>query len=331
MTAAHSPILRVGTRGSALARWQTARVCEALAFAGYRTETIEIHTTGDLAPETPIGQLSDPALFTRQLDEAMQEGRIDLAVHSLKDLPTRLPGGIALVAVSAREDARDALVTRDGRGFSALPAGSRIATSSLRRRAQLLRARPDLEIVEVRGNVDTRLAKLDRNPSVAGTMLASAGLVRLGLGHRISERLPFSLMLPAPGQAALGVTARLDDTGSSQAAERAVHDVAAALCVGAERALLHALEGGCEVPVAALGELVDPTAMVTRSSGAVLRLRARVVSLDGRQAVEGQLAQAVRDLAGAEAVGRALAARLVAEGAGRILETLRAPSGGPSL
>lgn len=331
MSSPTATILRVGTRGSALARWQTARVCEALVAAGYPTETIEIHTTGDLAPETPIGQLSDPALFTRQLDEAMLDGRIDLAVHSLKDLPTRLPQGIALVAVSAREDARDALVTRDGSGFAALAHGACIATSSLRRRAQLLAARPDLDIVEVRGNVDTRIAKLDRNPAVAATMLAAAGLVRLGLAHRISERLPYDLMLPAPGQAALAVTARSVDARASAAAQRAIHDPRAAACVGAERALLHALEGGCEVPVAALGEFVDPAALISPSSGAVLRLRGRVVSLDGRRVVESVIERAVPDQHSAEAAGQELAALLVADGAGRILEALRTPTAGPSV
>lgn len=331
MSLPHDTVLRVGTRGSALARWQTARVCEALAAAGYRTETIEIHTTGDLAPETPIGQLSDPALFTRQLDEAMLDERIDLAVHSLKDLPTRLPEGISLVAVSTREDARDALITRDGSGFAALPPGACIATSSLRRRAQLLSARPDLEIIEVRGNVDTRLAKLDRNPAVAATMLASAGLVRLGLGHRISERLAYDLMLPAPGQAALSVTARTGDARATAAAERAMHDPRAAACVGAERALLHALEGGCEVPVAALGELVDPSVAIGASTSAVLRLRARVVSLDGVRVVEGVLERPIHNQQDADAIGRALAAQLVAEGAGRILEALRTPTAGPSV
>ncbi len=321
-------VLRIGTRGSALARWQTDRVCQALRDAGCRTEIIEIRTTGDLAPETPISRLADPALFTRQLDEAMLADRIDLAVHSLKDLPTALPAGITLAAVSAREDARDALVTRDGRGFSSLPPGARIATSSLRRRAQLLQARPDLEVVEVRGNVDTRLAKLDRDPAVAATMLAVAGLVRLGLAHRIAERLPLAMMLPAPGQAALAITARTDDAGGILAARRAVHHVPAELAVGAERALLHALEGGCEVPVAAYGEIVDPGSLAGGGTATVLKLRARVVSLDGRRVVEGQLVQPVAALADALAVGERLAERLKADGASQILEELSTRTGG---
>jgi hydroxymethylbilane synthase len=315
--------LKVGTRGSALARWQTGRVCQALEAGGVTTETIEIRTTGDLQPEVPIARLADPAMFTRQLDDAMLEGRIDLAVHSLKDLPTGLPTGIVLAAVSAREDARDALVTRDGRGWADLPAGSVIATSSLRRQAQIRRARPDLNVVETRGNVDTRLSKLDRNPELAATILAVAGLVRLGLAHRISERLPITMMLPAPGQAALAVTARAHDTVAIEAARRAVHNENAALAVAAERALLNHLEGGCEVPVGAYAELIDPVSLGDRAGPRVVRLRARVVSVDGRQAVEGHQAEPVDRMEQAEALGRALATQLLTEGASKLLEEFR--------
>lgn len=314
--------LRIGTRSSALARWQTSRVCQALNDAGVRTETTEIRTTGDLAPETPIARLSDPSLFTRQLDEAMLEGRIDLAVHSLKDLPTVLPSGIVIAAVSAREDARDALVTRDGRGWAELATGSVIATSSLRRTAQIRRARPDLEVVEIRGNVDTRLAKLDRNLDLAATILAAAGLVRLGLAHRISERLSVNLMLPAPGQAALAVTARENDASAMHAARTAVHDESAALAVSAERALLNQLEGGCEVPVGAYAELIDSVSSGSRGGGRLLHLRARVVSLDGRQSVEDQQTEEVGSMTQAEALGRGLAERLLANGAAKLLEEI---------
>ncbi len=318
----------MGTRGSALARWQTAHVCQALRVAGFRTETVEIATTGDLAPETPLRHLADPAVFTRQLDEAMLAGGIDLAVHSLKDLPTRLPPGIALVAISAREDPSDALVSRTGSLLASLPKGARVATSSLRRRAQLLRVRPDLELVEVRGNVDTRVAKLDRDPLVEATLLASAGLVRLGLSHRISERLAFEVMLPAPGQGALAVTARGDDAAAAEAARRAIHAPEAALCVSAERAVLHALQGGCEVPVAALGEMTEPEPAATHAAGKLLRLRARIVSLDGREMVEAELIRPIREAGSAQALGEALAARLIAEGGGRILAEL-SPRGRP--
>jgi hydroxymethylbilane synthase len=205
------PALRVGTRGSALARWQTDRVRERLERAGYVTERIEIRTTGDEVQHVPLSQIGSRALFTRQIDDAMLEGRIDLAVHSLKDLPTTLPAGIALVAVAEREDPRDALVGRGPLTWDDVRHGAVLATSSLRRRAQLLHLRPDLVVRDVRGNVDTRLAKLQANAEWTGILLAVAGLVRLGLGDRIGERLPPELMLPAPGQGALAVTARAGD------------------------------------------------------------------------------------------------------------------------
>lgn len=311
-----SRILRIGTRASALATWQTGRVAAAIEAAGCATRTVEIHTSGDLSPEVPLSQLNDPALFTRQLDEAMAAGRIDLAVHSLKDLPTAMPPGIVLAAVSSREDARDALITRAGTGFAALPNGARVATSSVRRRAQLLRARPDLEIVETRGNVDTRLAKLDRDPRLHATMLATAGLVRLGLGARISERLPFALMLPAPGQAALAVTARTDDTDAIAVARAAMHDSATAMAVIAERAVLQGLGGGCDVPVGAIAEW----------SGSALRLWTRVVSLDGATAVEAERTSVIASQTEAEAMGLEMAQRLIQDGARPILDECLAPA-----
>jgi hydroxymethylbilane synthase len=312
-------VLRVGTRASALALWQTNRVCETLSRRQRSTEIIEINTTGDLHAEAPIGQLADPALFTRQLDEAMLASRIDLAVHSLKDLPTRLPEGIVIAAVSAREDARDALVTRGG-GFAGIPDGGTIATSSLRRRAQLLRARPDLVITEIRGNVGTRLAKLEQHAEWSATVLAAAGLIRLGLEARIAERLSFDLMLPAPGQAALAVTARADDASAIDAVRRALHDERSALCVQVERGLLHDLEGGCEVPVAALAEFED-------AKGWTMRCRARVASLDGRQVAEADMVRPVSTPDEAEAFGRDLAAELRSGGAGRILDELGLAAG----
>jgi hydroxymethylbilane synthase len=312
-----SRVLRVGTRGSALARWQTDRVCEALARHGHATEIIEISTTGDIHAEVPMDQLSDPALFTRQLDEAMLAGRVDLAVHSLKDLPTEIPEGILLAAVSERQDARDALVTRHG-SFANLPPGGVVATSSLRRRAQLLRARPDLVVTEIRGNVGTRLSKLDQNPALAGTMLAVAGLVRLGLEARISERMPFDLMLPAPGQAALAVTARTDDAQAREVVREAMHDERTSLCVQVERGMLHELEGGCEVPVAALATFEGEHEM---------RCRARVASLDGRQVVEADVTRPVRTPDDAAAFGRDLAVDLRSRGAGRILDDLGLAAG----
>jgi hydroxymethylbilane synthase len=307
--------LRVGTRGSALARWQTDQVRARIHEAGSRTERVEIRTTGDEVQHVPLSRIGSRALFTRQIDDALLEGRIDLAVHSLKDLPTTLPAGIALVAVAEREDPRDALVGRGPLQWSELPEGAVLATSSLRRRAQLLHLRPDLDVRDVRGNVDTRLAKLDANAEWSAILLAVAGLVRLGLGDRIGQRLPPELMLPAPGQGALAVTARTGDAAAAEAARRAVHHPPTAVAVAAERAFLRTLEGGCQVPVAALAE---------RAPGGRLRLRGRVTSLGGERGVEGAEERALAEVHEADALGVALADRLLGEGAASILAEVRA-------
>jgi hydroxymethylbilane synthase len=311
-------LLRVGTRSSDLARWQTDRVRTLLRTAGHETEPVEIKTTGDLIPDIPLAQIGSRALFTKQIDDALLENRIDLAVHSLKDLPTELPSGITIAAISAREDASDALVGRGPLRWKEIPQGAVIATSSLRRRAQLLSARPDLQIVDARGNVTTRLAKLDGRRDWAATVLATAGLVRLGLAHRIGERLAHDVMLPAPGQGALAVTVRVEDTAVRDWVGRVVHNTEAALAVTAERALLRRLEGGCQVPVAAFAQ----TYSEGRHSG--LRLHARVISLDGETSVEGQSAELVQDEAAAASLGTSLAESLLAKGAAAILAEVRA-------
>ncbi len=315
-----SRTLRVGTRASALALWQTERVRDRLRDAGRGTERVEIRTTGDMVQEVPLSSIGSRALFTRQIDDAMLAGRIDLAVHSLKDLPTVLPRGIALAAVAEREDARDALVGRDGVMWADLPAGATLATSSLRRRAQLLYLRPDLRVADIRGNVDTRLAKLDARPEWTAILLATAGLVRLGLGHRISERLPPEVMLPAPGQGALAVTARADDEDAIGAAGAALHHAPTALAVSAERAFLRRLEGGCQVPVAAHAEI---------GADGLLRLRGRVVALLGERAVEGSDSGAADGPDAADALGVSLAERLLGEGAADILAGVRAAATPP--
>jgi hydroxymethylbilane synthase len=307
-----SRLLRIGTRGSALAVWQTERVRSRLHGAGCATERVAIRTTGDLVQDVPLAQIGSRALFTRQIDEAMLEGRIDLAVHSLKDLPTVLPPGIALVAVSEREDPRDALVGRGPIVWDELPDRAVLATSSLRRRAQLLHLRSDLNIRDLRGNVDTRLAKLDANAEWSAIVLAAAGLVRLGLASRIGQRLPPEIMLPAPGQGALAVTARAADSAAAAAA-RALHHGPSAKAAAAERAFLRTLEGGCQVPVGALAvEIPDG-----------LRLHGRVVSLRGERAVEGQELRPARDEAEADELGVRLAERLLDEGAASILAEVR--------
>jgi hydroxymethylbilane synthase len=306
--------LRIGTRGSALALWQTEHIRALLDSAGHRTERVEIRTTGDLVQQVPLSRIGSRALFTKQIDDAMLEGRIDLAVHSLKDLPTTLPAGIALAAVSEREDPSDALVGRGRCRWDELPKGGLLATSSLRRRAQLLHLRPDLRVADVRGNVDTRLAKLDAQPEWSGILLATAGLLRLGLESRIGERLPPTLMLPAPGQGALAVTVRDRDESLAAAVRRALHHPPTALAVTAERAFLRRLEGGCQVPVAAHAEL----------SGGHLRLHGRVVSLGGEHAVDGVESAEATDESSADALGVALAERLLGAGASAILAEVRA-------
>jgi hydroxymethylbilane synthase len=309
--------LRIGTRGSALALWQTERVRSLLASAGYETERVEIKTTGDLAPEVPLARIGTRALFTKQIDDALLERRVDLAVHSLKDLPTQLPPGILIGAVGLREDARDALVARGAIEWGAVPERAVIGTSSLRRRAQLLYHRPDLQIVDLRGNVDTRLAKLDSNAKWTAIVLATAGLVRLGLAHRIGERLAPELMLPAPGQGALAVTVRDQDDTVAAAVRNAVHDPTTALVVSAERAFLSGLEGGCQVPVAAHAVLQPG------ERRSVLQLHGRVVSPDGSAMVEGHHVGPVASEEEAVALGTALADRLLQQGAGVILAQSR--------
>jgi len=309
--------LRIGTRASALAVWQTERVRARLAELGYATERVEIRTTGDVVQELPLSRLGGRAFFTKQLDDAMLEGRIDIAVHSLKDLPTELPAGITLGAVGLREDAHDALVAREGLLWSTLPKTAVIATSSQRRRAQLLRASPDLRLSDIRGNVDTRLEKLERRTDWSAIVLAAAGLIRLGLGARISESLPFEVMLPAPGQGALAATVRVDDRVSGEAVHRALHDEATALAVSAERALLRRLEGGCQVPVGAHATIER------QADRTIVELWGRVVALDGKASVEGRRSGPATTVEEADALGAALAEDLLIEGAENILRSIR--------
>ena len=306
--------LRVGTRGSALARSQTALVTAAIVGElGRKVETVEIVTRGDRSTAA-LTQIGGTGVFVSALRDALRAGEIDLAVHSLKDLPTVLPDGLALAAVSRREDPSDALVGRGPVRWSDLPRHGTVGTSSLRRKAQLLHARPDLRVIDLRGNVDTRLRKLDAAEGWSAILLAAAGLLRLGLGHRIGERLPPEVMLPAPGQGALAVTARADDTQAIEMARRAVHDGGSALAVGAERAFLRRMEGGCQVPVAARAEL---------DAGGTLRLHGRVIALDGSRMAEGRESGAVREPADAEGLGTRLADRLMDEGAAEILAEVR--------
>lgn len=253
--------LRIATRGSALALRQTAIVRARLIAAHPELgapgaiETVAIRTTGDRVQDRPLAEIGGKGLFAREIEEALRDGRADLAVHSLKDLETRLPAGFALAAVLPREDPRDAFLARGATRLAALPRGARIGTSSLRRRAQLLSRRPDLVIVPLRGNVDTRLAKLAAG-EVDAIVLALCGLRRLGRADLASEILDPEIMLPAVGQGALALECRAGDE-AVRALLRPLDDPDTAACVGAERAMLAVLDGSCRTPIAGLAAIQD--------------------------------------------------------------------------
>jgi hydroxymethylbilane synthase len=307
MSAADAPpSVRVGTRGSALAVWQANHVAEKLrAVAAPRSvQLVEVQTTGDFVQHLSLSQIGGDGVFTRELQRALLDRRVDLAVHSLKDLPTSPVEGLTLAAVPPRGPTGDAFVSRKHARFDELPKGATVGTSSVRRRAQLLHRRPDLHLVPIRGNVDTRLRKL-ADLNFDAIILAEAGLVRLGLADAITEVLDPSWMLPAVGQGALGVECRADDA-VTLALLRPLDDAAARAAVLAERALLRALGGGCQVPIGALATV----------EGERLTLRGAVLSPDGREWVGEEIAGAAGE---AEALGAQLAARLRERGADRLL------------
>lgn len=298
--------LKIGTRGSQLALEQAKKVADALSerFPEVNLSLVRIKTTGDKILDVPLSRIGGKGLFVKEIEEALLEGLIDLAVHSAKDVPIEIPPGLALEAFPPREDPRDVLVTQDGRTFWELPFQAKVGTSSLRRRAQLLYNRPDLEIVPLRGNVDTRLRKL-KSESLDAIVVAAAGIRRLGLEDHITEYLPEDILLPAIGQGALGIEIRANDPF--------VRDVVRALdhpethqAVAAERAFLRRLGGGCQVPLAAHGKVSDGRLSITGI----------VVSPDGKEMVRDSLEG---DVAQAERLGISLAHRILALGGDRIL------------
>lgn len=305
---------RLGTRGSILALTQSRGVARALEVAsGEPVEVETIRTRGDEVQDRPLPEIGGKGLFTAELDRALLDGEIHLAVHSLKDLPTEMDPALAVSCVPEREDPRDVLVGPEGAGVTleGLEEGAVLGTSSLRRRALALAFRPDLEVRSVRGNLDTRLRKVDEGGYDA-LVLAAAGLRRLGREDRIDEWMERTAWLPAPAQGALGIVTRRDDRRTREALS-ALHDVTTARAVQAERALLNELEGGCQLPIAALALPFD--------SG--LRLWGLVASPDGRRLVRGDM---TGRLAGADALGRKLAALLLERGADDILGDVRAGS-----
>jgi hydroxymethylbilane synthase len=305
--------LRIGTRASALALWQANHIADALGrIDGVETELVRIRTAGDRLPSAPVAQINEQissgaggkGIFIKEIEEALLGGEIDLAVHSMKDVPAQTPPGLTFAAVTRREDPRDCLISRNRGTLKSLPNGARIGTSSLRRQAQLLYHRPDLDVAELRGNVDTRLKKLESGEFDA-IVLAVAGINRLGLTDRISEVLDEGIMLPAVGQGALGIETRASDLETSKLVA-ALDDPDSRACITAERAVLRALEGGCQIPLGALGSL----------RGGELHLEAAVFSAAGSESVRCSENGPPEE---AHAIGLRLAATLVESGADKLL------------
>jgi hydroxymethylbilane synthase len=298
--------LRLGSRGSALAMWQAHHIAAALADLpdAPAVEIIEIKTTGDAQADTPLWKTAGKGFFTAELDRALADNTIDLAVHSLKDLPTKMVPGLALAAVPEREDPRDALVCRSGIDPDALPRGAIIGTSSLRRRAFVARWRQGITHQELRGNVPTRVRKLDAGQYDA-IVLAVAGLKRLGLASRIDRALPIADFTPAVSQGALGITTREDDAATRRIVAQLEH-APSRIAVNAERALLHRLEGGCQIPLGANA----------RMEGKALILTAQVCTIDGSTCIT---AEEHGDAAAPEILGEKVAALLIQRGARDVL------------
>jgi hydroxymethylbilane synthase len=310
-------LVRIGSRGSMLATWQAKHIAARLAMLGVQTEIIYIRTSGDKFQQAGINQIGVKGVFIKEIEDALLENRVDIAVHSMKDVPTAVQPGLAFPAIPLRQDVRDCLLSREGRTLAQLPPGARVGTSSLRRQAQLRRARPDIVPADVRGNVETRIRKLDQGEFDA-IVLARAGLERLGLASRISETFDSTVMLPAAGQGALAVEAREDDAEVMELLA-GLDDAETRRHVEAERALLTELEGGCQVPLGAWCR------SDSGKEGNQLLLDACVCSADGKE----MLRDSLRGPAAApQILGRELAHRLLDAGADRILRLVGRTLGG---
>lgn len=299
--------LRLGTRASALARWQAEWVAARLIERGVRVELVPITTQGDVK-SGPLGQIGGQGLFTKELQRALLDHQIDLAVHSLKDLPTAPVEGLTIAAVPPRESTADLLISSHVDRIESLPPAARVGTGSLRRKAQLLHLRPDLLVQDIRGNVETRLKKLDEGQFDA-IILAEAGLKRLGLFGRAAHVIPQSAMLPAVGQGALAIEARSDDE-ATRSLVAPLDDLVSHQAVLAERTLLFDLRAGCLAPVGALSRVEQPR----------LVIEAVVLSPDGRQRL---VASGSAEVAEAVALGQQVAAALLAQGAAELIAASR--------
>ncbi|NOZ69046.1 MAG: hydroxymethylbilane synthase [Deferribacteres bacterium] len=316
--------LVIATRGSKLALWQAEWVKSEIEKIepSLKVELNKIRTTGDKILDVPLAQVGGKGLFVKEIEEAMLKGEADLAVHSMKDVPTALPAGLHLSAICKREDPRDAIITAAGKKsgtrnpeydiINDLPRGARVGTSSLRRICQLLNRRPDLRLTNLRGNVDTRIRKLDEGEFDA-IILAAAGVKRLGRADRITAILPAETSLPAIGQGAIGIECRVDDGFTNRLLGNLNHEETS-ICIRAERAFLERLEGGCQVPIAAHAQLENRTGS---AESATLFIEGLVGSLDGKTIIRDSLRAGPGE---AESAGKTLAEKLLSEGAEEILK-----------
>lgn len=302
-------IIRIATRKSPLALWQAEHVADLLerTMPGIKTELVKMVTRGDKILDAPLAKVGGKGLFVKELEQGMLEGLADIAVHSMKDVPVAFPEGLHLAAILPREDPTDALVSNRYASLNELPPNARIGTSSLRRQCQIKEKFPDAEVIPLRGNVNTRLAKLDAGIYDA-IILASAGLKRLGMAERITQPLDTGVSLPAVGQGAIGIECRTNDN-EINAILNVLHDAETGLCVSAERAMNFKLNGGCQVPIAGFA----------RKEGGQLFMRGLVCKPDGSILYR---AERLGDLSQAEAIGRLIAEDLLAQGADRILGAL---------
>lgn len=308
----HKQKLVVGTRSSQLALWQADFVIGELAkkYPELVVEKRLMTTKGDKILNAPLAKIGGKGLFTKELETAMLEGEIDIAVHSLKDMPVVVPEGLVITAITQRADPGDAFVSPKYESFQQLPAGAKVGTSSLRRKAQLLHARPDLQIEDLRGNVNTRLRKMEEE-NFDGIILACAGLKRLGFGDKIRQVLPRTMCLPAVGQGALAIECRKADKETRELLEF-LNDRCTRLCTEAERGFLATVEGGCQVPVG----------VHAVSAEAGIRVEAVIASLDGGTLLRDALEAEVKDAQEARAVGVNLAEKLLARGGREILRSI---------
>lgn len=308
--------LIIGTRDSPLALWQAEFVRDRLQkrFRSLTVELALIKTKGDKILDQALSKIGDKGLFTKEIENALLDRRVDIAVHSLKDLPTNTPEGLRIAAITTRETVNDVLISTKWKSLEDLPEGAVIATGSLRRTAQLKHLRPDFEIVDIRGNLNTRMKKYDAS-NWDGMMLAYAGVKRLKWEHRIAQVIPTDLILPAVGQGSLGIEIREDDDVTARYI-RALHHEETAAAATAERALLHELEGGCQIPIGAWARRIDGR----------LTLDAMVASVDGTIRLDARAS--TQDLSRAASMGRRLARKLIANGAREILDEIRKEQAG---